>query len=195
MHGKNPKVDEYLDTAKKWRAEMEKLRAILLDAGLTEELKWDQPTYTFQGKNVVLVQGFKEHCALLFCKGALLSDPEGVLHKPGANTQGTRRISFKDVQEVDGLGAVLKTYLQEAIVVTQAGLEVDYKTAPEPMPEELQQKLAATPALEKAFEGLTPGRQRAYILHFSAAKQSMTRKARIEKCAPRILAGKGMNDR
>jgi uncharacterized protein YdeI (YjbR/CyaY-like superfamily) len=190
----NPKVDQFLSRAKKWREEFEKLRAISLDCGLTEELKWGKPCYTFQESNIVIIQGFNEFCALLFCKGALLKDPKGLLQKPGENTQGARRIPFASVREIIKLAPVLKAYVKEAVEAEKAGLEVTFKKNPEPMPEELQEKLDKVPALKAAFKALTPGRQRAYILYFSAAKQSKTRESRIEKCVPQILKGKGLND-
>jgi uncharacterized protein YdeI (YjbR/CyaY-like superfamily) len=191
---KSPQIGAFLSKAKKWRDEMEKLRAIALGCQLTEELKWGKPCYTFQGSNVVIIQGFKEFCALLFCKGALLKDPKGLLEKPGENTQAARRISFTSVAEIVEVETALNAYIKEAIEAEKAGLEVEYKKSPEPLPEELQEKFTEMPALKKAFHALTPGRQRAYILHFSAAKQSQTRASRIEKCAPQILAGKGLND-
>jgi uncharacterized protein YdeI (YjbR/CyaY-like superfamily) len=190
----NPKVDAFLERATKWREEMEALRKIALGCGLTEELKWGKPCYTFEDSNVVIIQGFKESCALLFCKGALLSDPEGILEKPGESTQAARRIRFTDVREVAKLKPTLKARIQEAIEVEKAGLEVDFKKSPEPIPHELEGKFNEVPTLKKAFEALTPGRQRAYILHFSSAKQSTTRKSRVEKCVRQILDGKGLND-
>ena len=186
----NPKVDEYLIKAKKWQDEMEKLRRISLDCGLTEELKWGKPCYTFQKSNVVLIQGFKEFCAFLFCKGALLKDPNGILKKFG--WQAARRIPFTNVREIAEMEPILKAYIHEA--KEKAGLKVNYKKKPEPIPEELQNKLDEIPALKTAFEALTPGRQRGYILYFSAAKQSKTRESRVEKCMRQILTGKGLND-
>jgi uncharacterized protein YdeI (YjbR/CyaY-like superfamily) len=186
----NPKVDEYLIKAKKWQDEMEKLRRISLDCGLTEELKWGKPCYTFQNSNVVLIQGFKEFCAFLFCKGALLKDRNGILKKFG--WQAARRIPFTDVREIVEMEPILKAYIHEA--KEKAGLKVNYKKKPEPIPEELQNKLDEIPALKTAFEALTPGRQRGYILYFSAAKQSKTRESRVEKCMRQILTGKGLND-
>jgi uncharacterized protein YdeI (YjbR/CyaY-like superfamily) len=190
----NPKVDAFLDRATKWREEMEALRKIALGCGLTEELKWGKPCYTFEESNVVIIQGFKESCALLFCKGALLSDPEGLLEKPGESTQAARRIRFTDVRQVAKLKPILKARIQEAIEVEKAGLEVDFKKSPKPIPAELQAKFKEVPAFKKAFHALTPGRQRAYTLHFSSAKQAETRSSRIEKCMPRILEGKGLVD-
>jgi uncharacterized protein YdeI (YjbR/CyaY-like superfamily) len=191
----NPKVDAYLHKAKKWREETAKLRTIILGCGLTEELKWDKPCYTFQESNIVIVQGFKECCALLFCKGALLKDPKGILKKPGENTQAARRIEFTDIREIVGMQTILKAYIHEAIAVEKAGLEVIYKKPSEfIIPQEVQKKLDAIPALKTAFAALTPGRQRGYLLYFSAAKQSQTRTSRVEKCMPQILKGKGLND-
>jgi uncharacterized protein YdeI (YjbR/CyaY-like superfamily) len=190
----NPKVDGYLRKAKKWQEEMEKLRMIILDCGLTEELKWGKPSYTFQKSNIVIIQGFKEFCALLFCKGALLNDANGILKKPGENTQAARRIPFTNVREIVEMEPILKAYIHGAIEVEKAGLKVDFKKNPEPIPEELQNKLAEIPGLKAAFDALTPGRQRAYILYFSAPKQSKTRESRVEKCMQQILNGQGLND-
>jgi len=190
----NPKVDGYLRKTKKWREEMEKLRRIILECRLTEELKWGKPCYTFQESNIVIIQGFKEFCALLFCKGALLNDPNGVLKKPGENTQAARRIPFTNVREIVEMEPILKACIHEAIEVEKAGLEVNFKKNPEPIPEEFQNKLDEIAALKTAFNALTPGRQRAYILYFSAPKQSKTRESRVEKCMRQILKGKGLND-
>jgi len=187
---RNPKVDGYLRRAKKWQKEMEKLRRITLACGLTEELKWGKPCYTFQKSNIVIIQGFKEFCALLFCKGALLKDRHGILKKFG--WQAARRIPFTYVREILEMEPILRAYICEA--KEKAGLKVNYKKKPEPIPEELQNKLDESPALKTAFEALTPGRQRAYILYFSAAKQSKTRESRVEKCMRQILTGKGLND-
>ena len=194
MKRTNPKVDLFLSQNPEWREESRRLRAISLACGLTEELKWGKPCYTYQGSNVVIIQGFKECCALLFCKGALLKDPEGILEKPGENTQGGRRIRFTQVRDIGAMMPVLRAYILEAIAAEKSGLKVDYKPAPEPMPKELQEKFDHHRALKAAFEGLTPGRQRAYILYFSGAKQSMTRESRIDKCTRRILEGRGLND-
>jgi len=191
---RNPKVDAYIGRATQWQEEFKKLRTISLGCGLTEELKWGKPCYTLQESNIVIIQGFKEFCALLFCKGALLKDPHGILKKPGESTQAARRVEFTSVQEVGKLAPVLKAYIEEAVEAEKAGLEVTYKKNPEPVPEELRSRLAESAAFRAAFEGLTPGRQRAYILYFSGAKQSTTREARIEKCRPQILKGKGLND-
>ena len=192
MNRMNPKVDEYLRRAKKWQKEMDKLRRISLGCGLTEELKWGKPCYTFQKSNIVIIQGFKEFCALLFCKGALLKDPHGILKKFG--WQAARRIPFTDVREIVGMEPILKAYIHEAIEAEKAGLKVEFKTKPEPIPEELQNRLDEIPALKAAFDALTPGRQRGYILYFSAAKQTKTRESRVEKCMRQILKGKGLND-
>jgi uncharacterized protein YdeI (YjbR/CyaY-like superfamily) len=192
MNKMNPKIDEYLRKAKKWREEMKKLRRISLDCGLTEELKWGKPCYTFQKSNIVIIQGFKEFCALLFCKGALLNDPNGILKKFG--WQAARRIPFTNVREIVEMEPILKAYIHEAIEAEKAGLKVTLKKIPEPIPEELQNKLDEIPALKAAFEALMPGRQRGYILYFSGAKQSKTRESRVEKCMPQILNGKGLND-
>ncbi len=188
----NPKVDEYLRKTKKWQQEMEKLRRISLVCGLTEELKWGKPCYTFQESNIVIIQGFKEFCALLFCKGALLKDPNGVLKKFG--WQAARRIPFTNVREIIEMEPILRTYIHEAMEAERAGLKVNFKKNPEAVPEELQNKLNENPALKAAFDALTPGRQRGYILYFSGAKQSKTREARVEKWMRQILDGKGLND-
>jgi uncharacterized protein YdeI (YjbR/CyaY-like superfamily) len=194
MNSMSHKVDGYLRRAKKWQEEMEKLRGIVLSCQLTEELKWGNPCYTFQKSNIVIIQGFKEFCALLFCKGALLNDPNGILKKPGENTQAARRIPFTNVREIVEIEPILKACIYEAIEVEKAGLEVSFKKMPEPIPEELQNKFDEMPALKAAFDALTPGRQRAYILYFSAAKQSKTRASRVEKCMQQILNRKGLND-
>jgi len=192
MNRMNPKVDGYLRKAKKWQEEMEKLRRISLACGLTEELKWGKPCYTFQKSNIVIIQGFKEFCALLFCKGALLNDPSGILRKFG--WQAARRIPFTNVREIVEIEPSLKAYIREAIEAEKAGLKVTLKKNPEPIPEELQNRLDEIPALKAAFDALTPGRQRGYILYFSGAKQSKTRESRIEKCMEQILKEKGLND-
>jgi uncharacterized protein YdeI (YjbR/CyaY-like superfamily) len=192
MNKMNPKVDGFLAKAKKWQEEMKKLRIINLGCRLTEELKWGKPCYTFQKSNIVIIQGFKEFCALLFCKGALLKDSNGILKKFG--WQAARRIPFSNVREIVEMEPILKTYIHEAIEAEKAGLKVNYKRNPEPIPEELQNKLDEIPALKTAFDALTPGRQRGYILYFSGAKQSKTRESRVEKCMAQILKGKGLND-
>ncbi|NOU94420.1 hypothetical protein GC093_14505 [Paenibacillus sp. LMG 31456] len=191
----NPKVDEYLSKAKKWKAEYEKLRQIVLDCELTEEFKWMHPCYTFEKKNIVLIHGFKDYCALLFHKGALLQDAHGILIQQTENVQAARQIRFTDVQEIVEMVTILKAYIFEAIEVEKAGLEVNFKKNTEfIIPEELQNKFDEIPALKTAFEALTPGRQRAYILYFSEPKQSKTRESRVEKCMQQILNGKGLND-
>jgi uncharacterized protein YdeI (YjbR/CyaY-like superfamily) len=188
----NAKVDGFLRKAKKWREEFERLRKVCLDCGLTEELKWGKPCYSHQGSNIVLIHGFKHYFALLFFKGALLKDPNGILKKFG--WQAARRIPFTNVREIGEMESVLKAYIHEAIEAEKAGLKVILKKNPEPIPEELQNKLDEIPALKAAFKALTPGRQRGYILYFSGAKQSKTRESRIRKCMPQILKGKGLND-
>ena len=191
----NPKVDFFFAKAGKWREEFEKLRTIILDCGLSEELKWGKPCYTFQKSNVVVIQGFKEYCALMFFKGALLKDANGVLSKIGEHTQAARQIRFTNVREITQMEPLLKDYIQEAIDVEKAGLKVKLKKTSEfKISEEFQKKLDAIPALKTAFDGLTPGRQRAYLLYFSRAKQSKTRQSRVEKCMKRILKGQGLND-
>ncbi len=191
----NPKVDEFLTKAKKWKEEYETLRKIVLDCELTEDFKWMNPCYTFEKKNIVLIHGFKEYCALLFPKGSLLQDSHGILIQQTENVQGARQIRFTNVQEIAEKEAILKAYIYEAIEVEKAGLKVKAKKPEELIiPDELQHKFDEIPALKDAFTTLTPGRQRAYILHFSAAKQSKTRESRIEKCIPNILNGKGLND-
>jgi len=191
----NPKVDFYFSRAKKWQEEFEKLRNVILDCGLTEELKWGCPCYTFEKSNIVLMHGFKEYCALLFFKGALLNDAKGILIQQTKNVQAARQIRFTSVREIVKLKPILKAYIYEAIEVEKAGLKVPLKKTKEfNIPEEFQNRLNKNPALKKAFNALTPGRQRAYLLYFSAPKQSKTREARVEKCVPQILRGKGLND-
>jgi uncharacterized protein YdeI (YjbR/CyaY-like superfamily) len=191
----NLKVDEFLSKSKKWKEEYEKLRNIVLDCELTEEFKWMHPCYTFENKNIVLIHGFKEYCALLFHKGALLKDAHGILIQQTENVQAARQIRFTNVQEIVEMETILKDYIYEAIEVEKAGLEVNFKKHTEyTIPEEFQFKLDEIPALKTAFEALTPGRQRAYILHFSQPKQSKTRESRVEKCMQQILNGKGLND-
>jgi uncharacterized protein YdeI (YjbR/CyaY-like superfamily) len=191
----NPKVDFYFNKAEKWQEEFEKLRLITLDCGLTEELKWGCPCYTFQNGNIVLIHGFKDYCALLFFKGALLNDTNGILIQQTQNVQAGRQIRFTNVQEIITMQPVLKAYIYEAIEVERAGLEVSFKKNTEyEIPEEFQKRLDEIPALKACFEALTPGRQRAYLLHFSEPKQSKTRESRVDKCMPQILNGKGLND-
>ena len=192
---RNPKVDGYFKRETKWREASEKLRAILLDCPLTEELKWGKPCYTFQERNVVILQGFKDYCALLLPKGVLLKDPKWILIQQTENVQAARQLRFTNVQEIVRLKATIKAYIKEAIEVEKAGLEVTYKKTSEfKVPEELRDRFRESPAFKTAFSALTPGRQRGYLLHFSAAKQSRTRESRIEKCLPRILEGKGLQD-
>ncbi len=191
----NLKVDTFLSKAKKWQKEFEKMRRIILDCGLTEELKWGVPCYTLHRSNIILIHGFKEYCALLFFKGALLNDANGILIKQTENVQAGRQIRFTNVQEIVEMEPILKTYIYEAIEVEKAGLKVNFKKTTEfTIPEEFQNKLDEIPALKNAFAALTQGRQRAYILYFSAPKQSKTRESRIEKCMRKILEGKGLND-
>ena len=195
MNRRNPKIDVFLSKAKKWQEESEKLRRIILDCQLTEELKWGKPSYSFQKSNIVLIQGFKEYCALMFFKGALLKDPSGILNEIGENTQAARQIRFTNVREIVEMEPILKAYIHEAIEVEKAGLKVDFKKTTEfVIPQEFQSKLDEIPALKTAFDTLTPGRQRAYLLYFSAPKQSKTRESRVEKCMEQILNGKGLND-
>lgn len=192
----NSKVDGFLSKAKQWREEMTRLREIALSVPeLTEEMKWGHPCYTFEGGNVVLIHGFKEYCALLFFKGALLKDGKGILVQQTENVQGARQVRFRDLGEIEKLARVLKDYIQEAIEVERRGLKVEYKgTDAFKMPEEFRKRLDGDARLKKAFEALTPGRQRGYLLYFADAKQSKTREARVEKCVPRILEGMGFKD-
>jgi uncharacterized protein YdeI (YjbR/CyaY-like superfamily) len=191
----NPKVDFYFTKSEKWQEELETLRTIILDCGLSEELKWGVPCYTFQKNNVVLIHEFKEYCAILFIKGALLNDVEGILIQQTENVQAARQIRFTNVQQIVEMVTTLKAYIYEAIEVEKAGLKVELKKPTEfKMAEEFQQKLGENLALKTAFEKLTAGRQRAYLLHFSAPKQAKTREARVEKCTEAILNGKGLND-
>lgn len=191
----NPKVDFFFEKPSQWQDAYRQLRKIVLDTGLTEELKWGVPCYTFQGSNVVLIHGFKEYCALLFHKGALLKDTEGILIQQTKNVQSARQIRFTDVKEVLDREKVLKTYIHEAVEVEKAGLEVKMKKTSEfEMPEELQAKLDEDAEFKTAFEALTPGRQRGYMLYISQAKQSKTRISRIEKSIPNIFEGKGYNE-
>jgi uncharacterized protein YdeI (YjbR/CyaY-like superfamily) len=210
MNKMNPEIDNYLAVGcgrcplvgtpackvHNWQAEMRELRKIILDSGLTEELKWRIPCYTFENSNILIMSAFKEYCSLSFFKGVLLKDTHNILEQPGKNTQAGRHIPFTDVQSIVELELVLKAYIQEAIEVEKAGLKVALKeTRDYDFPEELQEALAEDPAFQAAFEALTPGRQRGYLLHFSGAKQSKTRLSRIEKCMPAIFEGKGLYDR
>ena len=191
----NPKVDDFISSAKKWQLEMEQLRLLLLDCGLIEEFKWRTPCYSFQENNVVLISSFKEYCALSFFKGSLLQDSNGILSKPGENSQAMRFFKFTNREEIQELKSIIKNYVYEAIEIEKAGLKVIFKSNTElELVEELQNTLAQNPDLKTAFQALTLGRQRAYNLYFSAPKQSKTRENRIEKYTQRILNGKGIND-
>jgi uncharacterized protein YdeI (YjbR/CyaY-like superfamily) len=191
----NPKVDFFFNKAGTWQKAFEQLRTIILDCGLTEELKWGQPCYAFEKTNIVLMHGFKEYCALLFFKGALLKDAKGILVQQTENVQAARQIRFTNVAEIVKMKKILKAYIYEAIEVEEAGLKVEFKKTKEfKMPEEFQKKLNKSAALKNAFYALTPGRQRGYLLFFSAPKQSKTRESRIEKYTKPILNGKGLND-
>jgi uncharacterized protein YdeI (YjbR/CyaY-like superfamily) len=191
----NPKADFYFDKEKKWQNEIKQLRTIVLDCGLTEELKWGCPCYTFQKSNIVLIHVFKEYCALLFFKGALLNDANGILIQQTENVQAARQVRFTSTRQIVEMEATIKAYVYEAIELEKAGLKVSLKKTEEfKMPEEFKNKLDEMPALKTAFEALTPGRQRAYKLYFSAPKQSKTRGLRVEKCVDQILNGKGLND-
>ena len=191
----NPKVDFYFDKAQKWQQEIGKLRTIALDCGLDEELKWGCPCYTSQKNNIVLIHLFKEYCAFLFFKGALLDDPGSILVQQTENVQSARQVRFTNTLQIVEMEDVLKMYIHNAIEVEKVGLKVEFKKTTEfKMPEEFKYKLDKIPALKTAFEALTPGRQRAYLLHFAAPKQSQTREARVEKFIPQILDGKGLND-
>ncbi|MBI9050105.1 MAG: YdeI family protein [Anaerolineaceae bacterium] len=195
MNNMNPKVDVFISNAKQWQDEFIKLRSIILDCGLTEELKWGKPCYAFEEKNIVIIQGFKEYCALLFVKGALLKDPQHILITQTENVQAARQLRFTNTQQIIEIEPVLKAYVLEAIEAEKSGLKVEYKKTTEfNMPEEFQEILDEMPDLQTAFDALTPGRQRAYLLHFSAPKQSKTRTARVEKHIQQIFAGNGLND-
>jgi len=192
---KNPKADSYIAKLDRWQAELAKLREIALSCPLSEDFKWGHPCYSLDGKNVVLIHGFKEYCALLFMKGALMKDPAGILVQQTGNVQSGRQIRFTSLGQIAGMENVLKAYIHDAIEVEKAGLKIEKKTTADfEVVEEFQAKLAELPALKTAFEALTPGRQRGYLLHFASAKQSKTREARIEKHMPRILDGKGLDD-
>lgn len=192
---RNPKLDCYFEKLKQWKEEFELLREIVLDCGLVEEFKWMHPCYTYEGKNIVLIHGFKSYCALLFHKGALLKDPYGILVQQTKNVQLARQIRFTDSEQIQNMRTVLKSYIEEAVKVEKAGLKwAPSKKAEQPVPEELKKKFEEVPGLKTAFEKLTPGRQRAYLLYFSSAKRAETRTTRIEKYIPHILSGKGIND-
>ncbi|SHG29921.1 Uncharacterized conserved protein YdeI, YjbR/CyaY-like superfamily, DUF1801 family [Ornithinibacillus halophilus] len=191
----NPKVDEYLSNENNWQEHMEELRRIILDCGLTEELKWNLPCYMLEKGNIVIIQGFKEYCAIMFFKGSLMKDPNGILTRPGKNSQAQRQIRFTSVQEIIEMENIIKAYIQEAMEVEKAGLEVTFKKSTDyAIPEELHSKFDEIPDLKTAFEKLTPGRQKAYIIYFSNAKQSKTRESRVEKYIQHILDGKGLRD-
>jgi len=193
---RNPKVDAYIERASQWQPELKKLRTMLLGSGLTEELKWGKPCYTFEQGNVVILLPLKEHCALLFFKGALLKDPERILVKPGEHSQAGRQLRLTSLRQLREMEGSVKAYIEQAIAVESAGLKVaKSKSGPLKLPAELQERLDASAALKAAFAALTPGRQRSYVIHVSAAKQSATRATRAERCAPQILAGKGFNER
>ena len=194
MSTQNPKVDAFVSRTKVWQGEIQKLRSILLDCGLDEDIKWGKPCFAFEGKNVAIIQPFKAHCSLMFFKGALFEDTHGLLRSQGENTQSALRLEFTSEAQVKK--AVVASYVKQAILVEKSGLAVDFKAERElELPEELTQILQKNRKLAKAFHALTPGRQRGYVMHFKGAKQSQTRTARIEKCIPKILAGLGMNDR
>ncbi|MCE4064739.1 YdeI/OmpD-associated family protein [Chryseobacterium gleum] len=191
----NPKVNFFFEKATQWKEEFEKLRTIALSTELVEDLKWGCPCYTYEGKNIFLIHGFKEYCALLFFKGALMKDPDHILIQQTENVQAARQIRFTDVEQINDLEDILRQYIFEAVEIEESGAKVEMKKTKEfEMAEEFQKKLDQNPALQEAFKALTPGRQRAYLLHFSSAKQSKTREARIEKCIPQIMDGIGLND-
>lgn len=195
MNQMNPEVDFFFTKDSQWQKEYEQLRSIVLDCGLTETLKWGHPCYTYNNSNVVLIHGFKEYCALLFHKGVLLNDPKGILIQQTKNVQSARQIRFSGLPEIKKLQSILKAYIYEAIEVEKAGLQVKLKMTEEySMPEEFQRRIHKNKALKKAFESLTPGRQRGYLLYFGSAKQAKTREARIEKYIPQMLKGKGLDD-
>lgn len=191
----NSAVDKFVKKVKRWQKEIEKVRSILLKTDLEENLKWNLPCYSYEGSNVLIIQPFKSYLGLMFFKGALLKDPKGLLAAPGPNSQAARRFEFTSVDQIKKLEPTIKAYIKEAIAIEKSGKKVEVKKKPLSMPSELKEAFAKKPALKKAFESLTPGRQRAYILYFSSAKQSATRQARIAKCTPQILKGKGLNDR
>ena len=196
MNGMNPEVDEFIENASQWQQEYEQLRRIVLDCGLTEEMKWMHPCYMYEDTNIVLIHGFKEYCALLFTKGVLLKDEIGILIQQTKNVQAARQIRFTNADEIVEMETILKAYIKEAIEVEKAGLKVKYKEPAEfVVAEEFRKKLDEIPSLKTAFDALTPGRQRAYYLYFSAPKQSKTRQSRVEKMIQPILDGKGLNDR
>lgn len=196
MTGPNPEVDDYVGRAKRWPDEIRQLRSILLDCGLDEALKWGKPCYAFRGGNVAIIQPFKEHCSLMFFKGSLMDDQDGVLVRPGANSQAAMRMQFTSSNEVDTLEPAVRRFVRQAIELEETGAEVEFRAKHElELPEELTARFERDPDLAAAFDALTPGRRRSYVLHFSQAKQSKTRAARIEKAVPTILAGRGLNGR
>lgn len=190
----NSKVDEHINQSKQWKSEMYALRTIILDCQLAEDFKWGKPCYSFQGKNIVIIQGFKEYFVLLFFKGGIMKDSKHLLVKMGENTQAGRQMRFENVQDILDKKSIIKDYIFEAVEIEERGEKVEIKKEATPIPEEFQIKLNENPELKSAFESLTPGRQRAYLFHFSATKQSKTRESRIEKSIPNILEGKGMNE-
>ena len=190
----NSKVDEHINQSKQWKSEMNALRTIILDCQLAEDFKWGKPCYSFQGKNIVIIQGFKEYFVLLFFKGGIMKDSKHPLVKMGENTQAGRQMRFENVQDILDKKSLIKDYIVEAVEIEERGEKVEIKKEATPIPEEFQIKLNENPELKSAFESLTPGRQRAYLFHFSATKQSKTRESRIEKSIPNILEGKGMNE-
>ncbi|MGN8224734.1 YdeI/OmpD-associated family protein [Gracilimonas sp. BCB1] len=204
----NPEVDQYLDIGcgrcplggtpdckvNDWQEELKQLRLIILESGLTEEVKWSVPCYTYKDSNVLILSAFKSYCSVSFFKGSLLKDPHDIMVKPGKNSQAARLFKYTSVDQVTDTEHILKEYIKEAIEIEKAGKKVPFKKNPEPIPDELQAKFDEDPVLQEAFEALTPGRQRGYIIHFSGAKQSSTRKRRIEKCIPKIMGGKGFHD-
>ncbi|MFC4687206.1 YdeI family protein [Epilithonimonas pallida] len=190
----NSKVDDHINQSKQWKDEMNALRIIILDCQLAEDFKWGKPCYSFQGKNIVIIQGFKDYFALLFFKGGLMKDSQNLLVKMGENTQAGRQMRFENVQDILDKKSIIKDYIFEAVEIEERGEKVEIKREATAVPEEFQIKLNENPELKSAFESLTPGRQRAYLFHFSAPKQSKTRESRIEKLIPKILKGKGMND-
>jgi uncharacterized protein YdeI (YjbR/CyaY-like superfamily) len=191
----NPDVNKFFEKSNQWRKEMKKLRSVILKTELEENWKWSLPCYSYKGSNVAIIQPFKACLGLMFFKGTLLKDHKAVLVNNGPNSQAGRRFEFRSVQEIVKLTSAIKAYIKEAIAIEESGQEVEFKKRPQPMPNELKEMFVKRPGLKKAFNSLTPGRQRGYILHFSSAKQSATRLSRIEKCIPRILDGKGLNDR
>lgn len=190
----NSKVDDHINKSKQWKNEMNALRTIILDCQLAEDFKWGKPCYSFQGKNIVIIQGFKDYFALLFFKGGLMKDSQNLLVKMGENTQAGRQMRFENVQDILDKKSIIKDYIFEAVEIEERGEKVEIKREATAVPEEFQIKLNDSPELKSAFESLTPGRQRAYLIHFSAPKQSKTRESRIEKSIPNILDGKGIND-